>query len=219
MTSPRGTTAGSGLELPDLFSALPDFALGAVFLITWIRPGAFGGRSIGYLMLVMLLEFINVHSAAFMGNAILAPAARATKVGSIIGLGLFYTLFVGGFSLAFRRWWPLAAFWGLTLNRLTPVLFGRAPQGREKEFVQRGWAVGVMLYLLGAFTTTVLPLPRLGISSAVIQAQELPGSGLWIDQPWRVLAFGFLYFTGWGLSELYAHRWLPPTGAPEAESE
>ena len=137
------------------------------------------------------------------------PLPRGKKALSILGVGLFYTLFVGGIALAFRRWWPLVVFWGLTLNRLTPVLFGQGPRGQEKTFVQRGWGVGAVLYIVGIFATTLVPLPRLGITRAVAQAQDLPGSGLWIDQPWRVLAFGFLYFAGWGLSELYAHRWLP----------
>ena len=206
--------AERGIEIQDLFSSIPDFALAGVFLLTWVAPTALGDRMIGYLMLLMLLEFLNVHSAAFMGSVILRPLSRGKKTLGVIGVGLFYTLFVGGFSLIFGRWWPLVAFWGLTINRLTPVLFGQAPRGGEKAFVQRGWAVGAVLYVGGVVATALLPLPRLGLSRAVVQAQDLPGSGLWIDQPWRVLAFGFLYFAGWGISELYAHRWLPTGSDP-----
>ena len=138
--------------LADVLSALPDFCLPATFLITWVRPLAFGDRMVAYLMLVMLLEFIVVHSAGFMGSAAMGSGDR--RKGAV-----FYLVFVG--------------------------------------------------------ITTVLPLPKLGITAAVVSAQELPGEGLWIEQPHRVIAFGFLYFSAWGISELYAHRWAAG-GTPAA---
>lgn len=171
------TSAESGrhVGLADVLSALPDFCIAATFLITWVRPLAFGGRMVAYLMLVMLLEFIVVHSAGFMGSAAMGSA----------------------------------------LNRLTPLLLGQAPDGQEKAMVMRGWAAGAVFYLLCVGVTTLLPLPRFGITAAVVSAQELPGEGLWIEQPHRLIAFGFLYFSAWGISELYAHRWAAG-GTPAA---
>ena len=98
-----------GYTIAHLFSALPSFALSVLFLVTWIAPAAFGDKMISYLMLVMLMEFINVHAAGFMGNAIISDADRTRKATMIIGLGLFYTLFVGAFAFAFKQWWPLGA--------------------------------------------------------------------------------------------------------------
>ncbi len=49
------------------------------------------------------------------------------------------------------------------------------------------------------------------ITSAVRADLDLPGSGIWISQPWRFFAFGFLYFTATGISELFGHRWLRGT--------
>lgn len=193
--------------LAAVFSALPDFAIAATFLITWVRPLAFGESMVAYLMLVMLLEFIVVHSAGFMGSAAMRSGERRKQVIVVLGLGAFYTLFVAGFALAFSTWWPLVAFWALTLNRLTPLLLGQAPDGQEKAMVMRGWAAGAVFYLLFVGVTTLLPLPRFGITAPVVSAQELPGEGLWIDEPHRVIAFGFLYFSAWGISELYAHGW------------
>lgn len=72
-----------------------------------------------------------------------------------------------------------------------------------------------MFYLAFVFVTTLLPMPKLGITPAVVDAQDLPGSGLWIDEPHRVIAFGFLYFSTWGISELYAHRWAAADQQPE----
>jgi hypothetical protein len=54
----------------------------------------------------------------------------------------------------------------------------------------------------------VLPVPRFGLTPDVVLAQHLPSGGLWIEQPQRAMAFGFLYFVLVGLSELFDHRWV-----------
>jgi hypothetical protein len=159
-------------------------------------------------MLVMLLEFIIIHSAAFMGAVLFAPGSRGRRAWRVVGLGAFYSLFAGGFALAFKTAWPLWSFWGLTLNRMLSVLVGQAPEGEEREFLQRGWAACALAYLVFAFATIILPIPRLGITPDVVRTLGLQGEGLWVDQPWRVLAFGFVYFSAVGLSELFDHRWL-----------
>jgi hypothetical protein len=198
-------------------AALPDLLLGLVFLVVWIDPARLGAAPVGPLMLTMLLEFIVVHSSGFMGTVMVGDLPRERKVASLLGLGAFYTLFVAGFALTFKTWWPLASFWGLTVNRLLSVLLGQAPAGDERAFAQRSWGVGALFYLGFTFVTILLPLPRLGMTPAAVSAQDLPGSGLWVSQPWRVLAFGFLYFTATGLSELIDHRWLRG-GVPERRS-
>jgi hypothetical protein len=94
---------------------------------------------------------------------------------------------------------------------------GQAPSGKERGFLARSWAVGALLYLLAVMRTTVLPIPRLGVSSAIAGTANLPSGGLWVREPFRVLAAGFLYFTGLGVSELWDHRWIgtPRTAAPQ----
>jgi hypothetical protein len=202
---------------PAIGAALPDFAIGALFLRTWAAPAPGQERMISYLMLIMLFEFINVHSSAFMGTVIVSPLERGRKTMTLLGLGAFYTLFVGAFSLAFRQAWPLWSFWGLTANRLLGVLIGQAPKGGEALFMRRTWAATVLFYLVFAGITTVLPIPRLGVTPEVMLHFDRMGTGgLWIDQPWRVLAFGFLYFTAVGISELAGHEWLPASSIPRS---
>jgi hypothetical protein len=208
MTLPASETFESqGYTIAHLFSALPSFFLSGMFLITWIAPDAFGERIISYLMLVMLLEFINVHAAGFMGKTIISDSSRGKKATTIVGLGLFYTLFVGGFALAFKELWPLWAFWGLVLNRLLGVLLGKAPDGQEKSMLQTSWAIGVFAYVMLVFATVILPVPAFGVTSEVIAKQGFTMRGLWIDEPYRMMAFGFLYFAVIGLSELFSYKW------------
>lgn len=72
----------------------------------------------------------------------------------------------------------------------------------------KGWAISVALYVACCLVTAFLPMPRFGITPDVVAALHLPGSGLWIAEPHRVLAFGVLYFALTGWSELYDHAWL-----------
>lgn len=199
-------------RIPAIVAALPDFGLAALFLATWIAPDLVGAHRIGTLLLVMLLEFIVVHSAGFMGAAAFGEGGRAQRLTWILGLGVFYTVFVGAFGAAFGTWWPLGAFWALVLNRLLGVLVGQVPSDEGKMLIMRGWAVSVMAYLGAVFATVLLPVPELGIDARVRAAANLSGGGLWIDEPQRVIAAGFLYFTVLGLSELASHGWLPMPG-------
>jgi len=201
-----------------LMSAVPDLALGLVFLLTWVMPRALEPRLARSLLVVMVMEFIVIHSAAFMGLAVFAPGSRRSRALAIARFGGFYSLFAGGFALAFGSIWPLLNYWGLTLNRLLSVLFGQAPDGEEQLFIRKGWAATTLCYLGGAFLTTWFPLPRLGMTPDVVSSLELPSSGLWISQPWRPLAFGFIYFTAVGISELYGHRWIRARDLPPLQS-
>jgi len=186
-----------------LISAAPDLALGISYFITWISPGALGTRSFGYLLLMMLLEFLVIHSSAFMGVIIVAgPASRVKRTLSVVGLGVFYSVFIVGFAAIFQQWWPITAFWLLILNRLTPVLLGTRLTSEQTTAQSVGWAASVGLYLLWAFATTLLPVPHLGVTADVIAANKLPGEGLWVDEPYRVIAFGALYFTSQGAVEI-----------------
>ncbi|MFI5371994.1 MAG: hypothetical protein ACHQ52_10590, partial [Candidatus Eisenbacteria bacterium] len=198
--------AARGITPAAVMAALPDFALAALFLRTWITPDPSRPGFAGYLMLVMLLEFIVVHSAAFMGTVTIAPGSPVAKTARLAGIGVFYTLFVGAFALAFHQWWPLWSFWGLIVNRMLSVLLKQPPAGEERAFVQRQWAAGALFYILAVGLTTMLPLPRLGVTPGAIAAMHLGGRGLWIDQPWRVLAAGTLYFGATAVSELFDHR-------------
>ena len=71
-----------------------------------------------------------------------------------------------------------------------------------------------MSYLVAVGLTTVVPMPSLGIDRAVIAAAEIPGDGLWVDQPWRVVAAGFVHFSLCGLSELTGHAWISDRSVP-----
>lgn len=156
----------------------------------------------------MLLEFVVVHSAAFLGIVAFSEKTEEARVRETLGLALLYTLFVGGFAVAAESWWPLLSFWGLVANRLLGILLGAVPSGAERLYAMRSWAAGAMFMLGGLFATLVLPLPEFGVRPEMLGAIGSNSTGVWVAQPHRVLAFAVLYFAAVGVSTLTDHRWL-----------
>ena len=195
-------------QLRSALAALPDALTALVFLAAWIAPLHWGRELVGNLMLVMLLEFLVVHSGGFIGQVVLSPAvSRAAKTAAVVGFGAFYMIFVLAFSLAFHRPWAVAAFTWLLFGKLVTVWLSPVPPAREVQRQKLLWGVSVMLYLAGVFATSLLPLPRLGLQPDVVAQLGLPGKGLWVERPHTVIAFGALYF-----GALAALKWRSAIG-------
>jgi len=177
-----------------MLAALPDLGLAGLFLLTWISPYAIKETMVADLVLVMLLEFFVVHSAGFMGITLYRAKTRIRRTLETVGLGLFYSLMVGAFAWGEGVLWPLWAFWGLVGNRLAGMLL--EPPGSDEGVgaAAGAWVIGTIAYLFAVFATIALPLPRLGITDAVIAAQGFSAGGLWPEQPWVPLAAGVLHF-------------------------
>jgi hypothetical protein len=191
-----------------LVSAVPDFAMACVFYVTWIAPTTFGETMVAHLVLVMLLEFLVVHSAAFMAFAVYGGGTRPQRIAMMLGLTAFYAIFALAFSAGFDTWWPAQAMAVLALNRSLPLLLGALPDERELDTLMAAWAVSVIFYLGGASLTIIRPVPPFGITPEVIAAQGFTVGGEWPEQPYRPIAFGVLYFTAQGLFELATGLWL-----------
>jgi len=178
-----------------------------VALATWINPQWLGIEFVRWFVLLMVVEFIVVHSTGFLGGiAFSDEAPRRRLIGTAL-VGGFYTLFLLGAALGFKSWWPIISFWSLTLNRLLGAVIIGGDQEAARAYVGRTWVAGVLFYLLAVFPTTILPMPEFGITSSVRRALDLPGEGLWISEPHRAVIFAMLYFGLVGFSELYSHRW------------
>lgn len=183
-------------------NALPDATIAAWFAVLWFAPLAFGPGAVGNALLVMLVEFLVVHGSGFLGVAALATdTSRRRKLALIGGFTLFYLLFVSAFAFSFGEWWPFLAFGWLALGKVLVVIDQRAPGPVRQQRMMTGWALSALAYVLGAFATVMLPLPRLGLNPGVVSDLGLPGGGLWVDQPHTVMAFGTGYFAVLALSK------------------
>jgi hypothetical protein len=206
----------------------PDVGLAIVFLAAWVVPGvALLPGVASWLVVTMILEFIAMHSMVVMW--IIAQQKRGPHgdpAHQLRMVGAIYAGFVCFLSIGARTPWPLLTFWAQWRRRVRLVT---APaDGRPPRAILVGWGISFLFFMTGAFATAAVPVPRLAITASVTRAIGLDGSGLWIDEPQRAIAFGFLYYAATALSEAVGHRWVPaaiwgpapvaatgaPTGAP-----
>ncbi|MHC4481776.1 MAG: hypothetical protein ACYS1C_12525 [Planctomycetota bacterium] len=161
-------------------AAAPDFALAAAFLVTWLAPTTFGQQAVRHLMNVMLLEFLVVHATGALGAVALSGLSRSMKGTMFSGLAVVYFFFVGAVSKICGSVWPLVSFYGLMLAKLPTVVFGMR-QADGKKGTMLWWPMMTVAYVMGAFLTTFLPVPRFGITAEVVVAQDfVDEGGLWV---------------------------------------
>lgn len=197
-------------------SAAPDIMMGLAFLVSWIDPTALGENMISYLSLVVFLEFIIIHSSAFMGFALFGRGSRTTKIFSLAGLFLFYSIFIIAFSLIYNEWWPLLAFFILVVNRLVSIILGQRIGGPQRLSVGGLWAISVVCYVVGVFVMIALPMPEFGITEDFITGSGVQRSNLWFEELPNLMAFGFFYFTAVGLFELFVPSWIEKIQRPKS---
>ena len=180
-----------------LLAALPDALTSMLFLIGWIAPGFLGPGRVKDLMLTMLIEFVVMHSSGFYAAiASMSDVSRSKRLLAITALSAFYLVFVLGFSFGFHSTWPIWAFGWLFVSRFLHLWTTKSEPSENMQRMMTSWVISGMAYLGGVFATIFLPLPALGLTPTAIAALEIPQnmSGLWIEKPWTVIAFGALYF-------------------------
>lgn len=195
-TPPAQATAGR------LIAALPDAATAAVLLWVWIDPVGWRKGLVGDGLLIMLVEFILIHSAPFLGAAVFAyDQPVKTRLKTVGGMGLLYSLFIAAFSWQFRSWWPAAMFAWLLGAKFAGIILNRREPETAKLRQQGLWGASVAYYLLSVFATLLLPVPKLGITHHG-HFYGIPGSGEWVSHPHMVISAGFIYFTLLALTKL-----------------
>lgn len=177
-----------------MLATAPDALTALLFLLAWIDPELPGPDYVHNLMLTMVFEFIVMHSSVFFGVIVNSGAGRVVRVLMLSGLTAFYMLFIVGFAEAFHSTWPLFAFAWLFVCRFTYLLTHPVEDSANKKRMVALWAISGFAYILGGFLTSALPIPQLGITPQFVASMQLHGSGLWIEQPQIVIAFGALYF-------------------------
>lgn len=201
-TAPKPAPIPLKAELGDwigcLWSAGSCWFMTGLFLMAWFWPlrlehGAWVKLGVG----VMVLEFISVHSGAFL-NHFFTTRLNASRILTLLGFVGFYSLFGVAIALAFKSWWLLGSFALLMLGRIHSGITANDPM--SKAINQRRTITSVVLYLLLTFATVFVPFPRGGITEEICrEAWSGGGSGLWVDHPERALAMGAIYFLvlGW----------------------
>lgn len=203
-------------------AALPDTVTASVFLTLWFAPLRFGPRGVGNAMLVMIVEFILIHSTIMVPVALVVlserfggPRKTLLATGVLIAVYLF---FLAALSAGFHAWWPCLAFSWLLLAKFGAQVPGMQTAQTEEIDEGKVWVLSLLAYFGGMFAFTLLPLPQLGFATLDNSALELPSrsTGIWIREPFRVLAFGtfYFYFLAWTKWRLAGLRKTPPARPP-----
>ncbi len=186
-------------------SSTPGLLMGLAFLVTWIEPEAIGENMVSYFSVIMMLEFLTIHSAAFMGWALIGGKNAFNKTVIVLGLGAFYSIFVYIFSPP-GEWWPLGAFWLLVLHRLATGLFGKQSDQNKRKHMTVAWGWSVFWYVISVVFAVMLPLPAFGWTADTVATLTATGPMLWFEDPQSLFAAGWLYFTAVGLFEFFGGR-------------
>lgn len=186
-------------------AALPDFALAGWFVLGWAAPHVIGTQAAALLPGLMVLEFIIIHASVGLVAFPRQMAGRThgdrwwkTPRAMTVWLLLMYSVGAAGISAAVRSAWLFIGFWMLIGNKflddwLSPAA---AADERARRHMAR-WATAALLYLLLAFGSVLIPVPRLGALSAS------DGDGLWEQNPEQAVAMGAMYFILLAFCELY----------------
>lgn len=195
--------------LAGLPSASADLVTASVCIAVWWAPQSWPEDLLRSTALIMLIEFLSIHSL------IIAPvlAVLLTERWPYAGLILILLLYLGvavGVSVALQTWWPTVFFAWLLLSRYVLPMWNIGG-GDEHIDLGKVWLVSTLLWLLLIFASLILPVPALGWDADAIARLGLPGGGIWVDQPHRLLAFAASYFLLLAAFKLLA-RPEPPSG-------
>ncbi len=179
-----------------LLAVLPDAVTAGACMTVWIAPRALGADAAKTVLLMMAMEFILVHATGFFTTfAIAGNASPMQRIGKMLGLTLFYLLFVGVFAWLFRAWWPVTVFLWLVVGKVAWVYANPRTEEVEKARQMSAWAFSMVAYMIAVFAGLFLPLPRLGLDDATVASLHLPASGAWIEHPHIAMASAVLYYS------------------------
>lgn len=178
--------------VPGLF-ALPEFALAALFLLTWFQPTLLHPHMVTALVLLILMEFVILHSSIILG--VLLGSAKDPLIRKAgITVGAIYVAFAVVVALASRQFWIIPAFALLTMNRLAPLLNEEALESGPLTRLLLPWLGATLIYMGLSMAVHGLPMPQFGITDTTAVADAVGGTGTFFEAPQAAIAMGFFYY-------------------------
>lgn len=190
-----------------LTGGLPLLAVSAILLKIWIDPlSVAGGDWVMLGAMIIMVEFLLLHSGAFMAVGPVVCRKTVHQVAWFFGFGALYAGFFIGVAVWVGKAYVVWLLAGVMLSRLLTLLILRDKRG-TLLMLQRS-AFGIMILLLSMFVVFI-PFPELGISESIRQQIFGRPSDMLSEHPERFLAWGVTYFTLTGMIETWVGWHLP----------
>ncbi len=188
-------------------AGVPLLVLAGVLAWVWADPvHAMGGGWLRASASMILLEFLLLHSGAFMAAGPLVTDRAVLRWSWFAGFTAFYAVALYGFALWARNPAVMWLIGATLLARTATLMILRDRKGTILMLPRSG--VGMIMLFVTLFVF-LIPWPGIGITEAIRSAEFGPPNDLLSSRPQRSIAWGIAYFLLMGGVELWA-GWRTP---------
>lgn len=190
-----------------LTGGVPLFVVSVTLTMIWIDPASIaGGEWLKLGAMMVIIEFLLLHSGAFMSIGPSLFKKTGHQVLWFVGFTLFYGIFFVGVALWIGQGYVVWLLSGVMLSRMLTLLILRDKRGAMLMLTRS--ATGMMILILTMFVA-LIPFPELGITEAWRSEAFGSARDSLTSHPERFLAWGIIYFTLTGMIEFFVGWRLP----------
>ena len=181
----------SKISIFSLLGVIMNGWLAYIFLTLWLHPQASDVEMIYSLTILILFEFVLVHSGVFM--SILGRSWKGWA-----GFIVFYGMFALAFNMIVDGNQIIILYGAVVLNRMLPGLLNREKTDKERGIIMS--AVYALIYfgLLFPVIFGSSYIPRFGLTEAFIKSVDYlsinQAGGDFAEMPHVFMCFGVLYY-------------------------
>ena len=174
-----------------LLGAIMNGWLAYIFLSLWLRPQASDVEMINNLTILVIFEFVLVHSGVFM--SILGRSWKGWA-----GFIVFYGIFALAFNAMVNDNQILIIYGIVVLNRMLPVILSSKKTDKAQGLLMSFVYATIYLVLLFSVILGSSYIPQFGLTEAFLGSADfsvinLEGGGFF-EAPHIIMCFGVLYY-------------------------
>lgn len=190
-----------------LSGGLPVLAVAVFLLMNWIDPMRVGGGAwLKLAAMMVMIEFLLLHSGAFMAVGPSVCRKRWQQAGWFFGFALFYAVFFIGVAIMVGGRYVIWLLAGVMLSHMLKLVILRDRRGIIMMLSRS--AIGMVVLLL-TMLVVMIPWPALGITEDVRYQVFGRAEDMLTEHPERTIAWGVLYYLLMSLVEFVAGWKLP----------